>query len=106
MKAPAKDDDRRKQIRGKLQTALNLMIFGGDDRNPLPWNEAAKAANFTVQAMRKAIAKPHVQRCLRAQRQVLLTAISGQNPARLAQLRDQDDNRGAAGGDAMPSVDA
>lgn len=89
-------DDKRKQIRGKLQTALNLMIFGGDDRVALPWNEAAKSAHFSVQAMRKAIAKPHVQQYLRAQRQVLITAISGQNPSRLAALRDQNENRGAA----------
>jgi hypothetical protein len=91
-----KGTDKRKQIRGRLQTALNLMIFGGDNRVALPWNEAAKSAHFSVQAMRKAIAKPHVQQYLRAQRQVLIAAISGQNPARLAQLRDQDENRGAA----------
>lgn len=96
MKAPLKDRDRRRDIKGKLKVALDLMVFGGDDRVALPFQEAARNANFSVQAMRKAIEKPHIQRYLREKKQVLLASICGQNPSRLAQLRDQDDNRGAA----------
>ncbi len=91
-----KTTDRRKQIKGKLKDALDLMIFGGDDRVALAWSDAARTVNFSPQAMRKALQKAHVQRYLRDQRQVLLAAISGQNPSRLAALRDQDSNPAAA----------
>jgi hypothetical protein len=96
MKAPLKDRDRRRDIKGKLKQALDLMVFGREDRVALPWNEAAQAAGFRVDAMRKALDRPHVRRYLMASREVLRVAVSGQTISRLAVLRDQDSNMNAA----------
>src|SRR5262249_50238722 len=91
-----KQRDRRRDIRGKLKTALDLMIWGDEDRKALPWNEAARTANFNVRAMRKALERPHVREYLRQARRCFMDTLSAQTPARLAALRDQDDNRNAA----------
>jgi hypothetical protein len=83
-------------VRGKLKIALDLMVFGGPDGIPLDWNEAARKADFSIQAMRKALERPSVRRYLKGQKQVLYEAIGGRIPARLAQLAHQDENRAAA----------
>ena len=86
----------RNSINGKLKAALHLMVFGpteGDQAGiALSWTEAAKAADFHVQAMRKALERPHVQAYLRAQKQVFRASASAQNISVLVKLRDQSGN--------------
>lgn len=72
------------------------MIWGAEPDTPLPWNEAAQAANFDVSAMRKALERPHVRQFLRQQRDVLRASICAGNPTRLKRLADQQGNANAA----------
>jgi hypothetical protein len=88
--------DRRVKIAGKLKVALDLMVWGDADGTPLDYDDAARNANLTVRAMRKALEKPHVRMYLRQQREVFRAAISTRTISRLAELRDQNDNRNAA----------
>lgn len=86
----------RNGINGKLKAALHLMVFGpteGDNAGiALSWIEAAKAADFHVQAMRKALDRPHVQAYLRAKKQVFRASASAQNISVLVKLRDTSGN--------------
>jgi hypothetical protein len=89
---PARRDGRSVPKLGEqLRAACDFMIY-----EALPWEQAAVKAGMTVRGMRKAMRRPHVLSYLRDERQVLLAAISTATPLRLAQLRDQDDNRNAA----------
>jgi hypothetical protein len=81
----------RKQIRGKLKAALDAMVWHGQ-----PWDEAARNAKLTTRAMRKALDKVHVQQFIRHEREVFRATMSGRTLVRLAELRDQDENRNAA----------
>lgn len=83
-----KPPKKRMQIRGKLQVALDKMIWEG-----LPFNEAAHAANFNVCAMRKALGRPHVLAYLRAERDVLRASMCPRNIHVLAEVRDQTGNQ-------------
>lgn len=94
--APARVGERRLRIGGKLRAALDLMVFGDENGNTLPWNDAARAANMNVRAMRRSLEKNHIRQHLRAQRQVFLAAAGAKNISRLVELRDQNENRGAA----------
>lgn len=93
---PSTKQVRRLTIRRKLKTALDLMVWGDKENVPHEWDAAARAVNFNVAAMRKALERPHVRAYLNAQRTYCRDAIAAKNPRRLAQLRDQDENRGAA----------
>ena len=81
----------RKQIRGRLKTALDLMV-----RQGRVWNDAAAEADFTVSAMRKALERPHVIAYLRQQREVFRASVGGRNLHRLIELREQDEHKAAA----------
>ncbi len=87
-KLPTTRQDRRKTLRKKLKSALDLMTWGDKDGNPLEWDEAARAVNFNVSTMRKALERPHVRQYLTAQRRYLRDAISAKNPRRLARIAD------------------
>lgn len=60
------------------------------------WDEAAVKAGMHVRSMRLALKRPHVIAYLKQARQVFLASVGAGNIRRLAQLRDQDDNRNAA----------
>lgn len=62
----------------------------------MAYDEAARAADMTVRAMRKALDRQHVRQYLTGQRQVFRESACAKNPHRLVQIRDQDDNRTAA----------
>lgn len=81
----------RNGVSGRLKAALDDMTWNGT-----AWEEAARKANLTVRAMRLALKRPQVLKYLRAERGVLMAQSSAKNFHRLAELRDQDDNRSAA----------
>ena len=74
-----------------MKIALDLIIHQG-----LDWEVAATQAKLQVRTMRLAMRRPHVLAYLKAERQVVLASVVAQNPRRLQQLRDQDENRAAA----------
>jgi hypothetical protein len=82
---------QRMQIRRKLKAALDGMIWSG-----LPFDEAARAADFNVRAMRKALERPHVRNYLRTQKQVFRESVSAANIHRAREIRDQTENQMAA----------
>jgi hypothetical protein len=84
-------EPKRMQIRRKLKAALDGMIWSG-----LAFDEAARAANFNVRAMRKALERPHVRNYLRTQKQVFRESVSAANIHRAREIRDQTDNQMAA----------
>jgi hypothetical protein len=90
-KIQAQTASARNKVTGALKIALDLIIHEG-----LNWEDAATQAKLQVRTMRLAMRRPHVLQYLRAERQVLLASVVAQNPRRLQQLRDQDDNRAAA----------
>jgi hypothetical protein len=83
--------DRRKPLSNQLKAALDSMVEEG-----LMWDEAAVKQGMHVRSMRLALKRPHVIAYLRNARQVFLASVGAGNLRRLAQLRDQDDNRNAA----------
>src|SRR6476646_2796320 len=85
---PTTRQHRRRQIKGKLKLALDRMIWGDEDGIPAEWDEAARAVNFSVSAMRKALARPHVRQYLKTERHVLKAALSAKNVRRLASIAD------------------
>lgn len=84
-------EDRALLVRGKLKKALDLIVWQGKS-----WQNAAIESGLTTQAVRKALAKQHVQLYLKQQRQVFRASVSGQNIHRAVEIRDQDENRTAA----------
>jgi hypothetical protein len=82
--------------RGKLKTALDLMIWGGEDGLAVDWVGAAKLVGLRTRTLRLAIQKPHVRTYLNEQRRAMLAGISAKNISRAAAIRDQDENRTAA----------
>lgn len=93
LKDQAEPAHKRMQIRGKLKATLDAMVWDG-----LEWQAAAKAHNFHVVSMRKAMGLPHVQAYLRSERQVLRESLSPRNIHRLREIRDAADN--------MPAIQA
>jgi hypothetical protein len=89
---PARRDGRSvPKMTPQVRAACDLMIY-----EALPWEQAAVKAGVPARSMRRALHRPYVLKYLRDERQVLLAAISTATPLRLAQLRDQDENRNAA----------
>lgn len=80
-----------KELRGKTKRFLDRMVWEG-----LYWDDAARAEGMNVASARKALARPHVQRYVREQRQVFRASVSAQNISRAVEIRDQDENRTAA----------
>lgn len=88
---PAKNDKpKRLQIRRKLQVACDRLVYDG-----LPFDQAARSVGFSVQAMRKALGRPHVIAYLREQREILRASMCGANILALADVRDQVENQNA-----------
>jgi hypothetical protein len=94
--APAATRSLPRRVTGRLKTALDLTIWGGDDGMPLEWYEAARQVGLRTRTMRLAIQKAHVRAYIADQRRALLAGISAKNISRAAVLRDQDENRMAA----------
>src|SRR5262245_8398893 len=70
---------------------LDLMVEEG-----LRYQEAAARAGLHVRVARKAIDKPTVLNELKRRKRVFRESLAAANPLRLAELRDQDENRAAA----------
>jgi hypothetical protein len=83
---------RRARVTGKLKAALDLMIFGGERGVPLDYAAAARNANLTVRAMRKALEKGHVRAYLRTQRHLFRASVCAGNISALRQIRDTSKN--------------
>lgn len=81
----------RQRLSAKLTAALDAMVWNG-----LTFAHAARNANMTAFAMRKALEKPHVQAYLRAQRQVFRASLTDHATFRMLELSDQNDNLTAA----------
>jgi hypothetical protein len=93
VRVPTKDGP--KAIRGKLKLALDMLIYGDENGKPLDWNEAARKAQFTPQAMRKALERAHVVRYLREQKQVFRASVSAANILVARSIRDDGENDNA-----------
>src|SRR5690348_17086422 len=61
---PARQHGRPRPLRigAKLKSALDMLVYGDANGNPLSWDECARAANYDVRSMRKAMEKGHVRR--------------------------------------------
>lgn len=81
------------KVTGKVAQAIRLMIQEG-----MPWDQAATAVGMPVRTMRLAIAKPHVIKWMKAEREVFRDHICAANIHRLAEIRDHKPN--------MPAVNA
>jgi hypothetical protein len=90
---PKPNEPKKLQIRGKLLHALDAMVWDG-----LELVEASRNFKISAFAMRKAMAKPHVQAYLRSERQVLRESLSPRNIHRLREIRDAANN--------MPAIQA
>jgi hypothetical protein len=87
----AKTASRPGKVTGKLKVAINLMIYEAKQ-----WDEAARQADYSVRSMRLALERPHVLAYLRSAKEVFRQSLCAANPRRLAELRDQNENRAAA----------
>lgn len=81
------------KVTGKVAQAITLMIQEG-----MPWDQAATAVGMPVRTMRRAIAKPHVLKYMKVEREVFRDHICAANIHRLAAIRDHKPN--------MPAVNA
>jgi len=79
------------RVTGKLKIAIDRLVWFGDRRA-----DAAAAANLTDHGLRTALRKSHVLAYLRAELALLREGERPRNVHRLAELRDQDENRAAA----------
>lgn len=90
---PTKDGNKR--IGVKLKCALDLMVYGNNQGEPVQWNEAAKTVGLSLNAMRKALEKTHVLRYLKEQKQVFRSSVSAANILVARQIRDEGKNDNA-----------
>ena len=81
----------RGTVTGKLKNALTFMVWQGDSRK-----DAAQKAQMTDHGLREALRKPHVRQFYSRELDVLRTSEKARTISRLAEIRDQDDNRMAA----------
>ena len=84
-------DNSSPRIGPQLKRAIRRMVEDCDD-----FADAARKENFNVAAMRKALTRPHVIAYVRRARRSFRLLLSAGNYHRLAELRDQDENRLAA----------
>jgi hypothetical protein len=104
--------DKRFRISARLRHALDLMIWGNADGNPLDWDEAGRTVNISARSMRRSLERPAVRTYLREQKQVLRACISAKSLWRLDELAAQRVNMNAAvsalkvieDGDASPTA--
>src|SRR6516225_5286625 len=86
--------DKRRRKRGltvAVRTAIDAMLYDRCTRA-----QACERAGFTERALYLALEKPEVAAYFNRGLQVLRAGERAQNLHRLADLRDQDDNRAAA----------
>src|SRR5215468_6510340 len=81
------------RVTGALKQACDLMVWGDADGNPMEWDAAARAANLTTQAMRRALQRPHVRAYLKQQRDVFCASVSSSNIAHAAKMRADSPNQ-------------
>src|SRR5664280_1878224 len=79
------------RVTGKLRIAIERMVWYGDKRAA-----AAAFAGLTDHGLRSALRKGHVLGFLRSELALLKENERPRNVHRLAELREQDDNRNAA----------
>lgn len=79
------------KVTGKVSEALDLMIFEG-----MRWADACLKVGMPKRTARAAIDRPHVLQELRRRKQVFRADVSAANILKLAEIRDQTDNRMAA----------
>jgi hypothetical protein len=94
--ARPKPPEADSRIRGKLKSALDLMVYGGEDGIPLDYAAAARSLDYPVRSMRRALERPHVRAYLREAAGIMRASVCARIPHRLGQLMLQDDNRAAA----------
>jgi hypothetical protein len=87
----AQDRSEPRRVTGKLKAAIDRLVWFGDKRA-----DAATAAGMTDHGLRSALRKPHVLGYLRNELALLREGERPRSIHRLAELRDQDDNRAAA----------
>lgn len=88
---PKRSRSQPGRIEGKLKTAINDMVDNGT-----PWQQAAENAGLHMRNMRLALEKPHVIKYLRAAKQVSRERVSAANIFKLAEIRDQAENKMAS----------
>lgn len=86
-----KDRSQPGRVTGKLKTAIDRMVWHGDKRA-----DAAIAAGLSDHGLRAALKKQHVKGYWNAELTALREGERPRNVHRLAELRDQDENRNAA----------
>lgn len=79
------------RIAPKLREAIEAAITEG-----LHWPDAARKVGLTARAMRLALNKPHVLRFINERKAQFRAEISTRNEFRLAEIRDQNENKMAA----------
>lgn len=79
------------KVTGKLRRAIEAMVWEGARRK-----EAAQIAGIKDHSLRAALKKPHVLAHYRSELEVLRESERARNLLRLCEIRDQDDNKGAA----------
>lgn len=84
----AKDRSLPGKVTGKLKTALDAMIWEGMKRD-----DAALHAKLSIHGLREALKRPHVRAYYNSELQVLRESERARSILRMAQLRDQDDNK-------------
>jgi hypothetical protein len=89
----ARNKTPKLRITPRVKSAITAMVNSG-----VAYNEAAAQAGLTTEAMRLALAKPHVISFYKQQLHVLRDAQRARNIHRLAEIRDADNN--------MPAVNA
>jgi hypothetical protein len=87
----AQDRSAPMKVTGRLRAALLEMVWKGARRA-----EAAEAAGMTDHSLRAALKKSHVLAFLRAELGALRESERPRTLNRLAELRDQDENKNAA----------
>jgi len=90
-KLAAQDRSAPRRVTGKLKIAIERMVWYGDKRAG-----AAAFADLTDHGLRSALRKPHVLGFLRSELALLREGERPRNVHRLAELREQDENRNAA----------
>jgi len=84
----AKDRSAPGVVSGRLKCAMDALIYEGSDRAT-----AAKKANMSEHSLYAALRKPHVLAYYREGLEVLRNSEQARSIHRLAELRDQNDNK-------------
>lgn len=85
--ALAKEPAKRKQLGPKLRKVISLMVHEG-----MEMDKAARAANTSTRAIRKALERPHVLAYVKRTKEVFRASISSQNIFHAAKIRNKSGN--------------